>query len=148
MLKAFFIILFLIYGLEHIKAETTQGPSIVSKDEDSALKAAEIFKGHDAILKLKDHFLKLKSTLYQGKVCQFKKEGQLQLIETGHVNLEKGVIRKYFILQNYQCQHELVSGSLSAVLTIKKIIDNNLIEYTLMGVEGIDLNPDDLSVLK
>lgn len=140
--KIFFALILTIASVSIARAEVT--PLIVTDSQALAEEATRIFTTHSSMETLVEKLKALKSTTYPLDKCEWEASDKVQVIEISKIEIDKGSQRKFFANQIYKCQNDKISASLSAIITLRQEVSEETSKITLEGLDGLDLNVDDL----
>jgi len=140
--KIFFALVLTIASVSIARAEVT--PLIVADNQAMAEEAQRIFTTHSSMEVLVEKLKSLKSTTYPIDKCEWEASDKIQVIEISKIEVANGSQRKFFANRNYKCQNDKISASLSAIITLRQEVSEETTTLSLEGLDGLDLNVDDL----
>ncbi|MCO4793379.1 MAG: hypothetical protein KC493_06700 [Bacteriovoracaceae bacterium] len=143
LLRNFFVILFLTIASVSM-ARATDTVVQVADSEAMATEALRIFTNHSSMDTLVEKLRSLKSTQYPIDKCEWVSTDKIQIIETSKIVVESGSQRKFFANRKFTCENQKISTSLSAIITLRQEFSEEQSKVSLEGLDGLDLNVDDL----
>lgn len=148
LLRKFFVVLFLtIASVSIARAQdvvTAPAPLVVAESQTMAEEALRIFTTHSSMNVLVERLKALKSSSYPLEKCEWEATNKIQVIEISKIEVDNGSQRKFFANRQFSCQNQKISASLSAVITLRQEVSEETTKLSLEGLDGLDLNVDDL----
>lgn len=140
--KIFFALILTIASVSIARAELDS--LVVADSHAMAEEATRIFTSHSSMESLVEKLKALKSASYPLEKCEWEASDKVQVIEISKIKTNKGSQRKFFVNQIYKCQNDNISASLTAIITLRQELSEEISKISLEGLDGIDLNVDDL----
>lgn len=143
LIGSFLIILFLTIATASM-ADAGEPSVLITGDKSMGLAAYEIFTTHPSMEALVEKIKALKSSEYPLLECRWTALKDVRIIETSKIEFANVSQRKFLANQSFHCENTNISASVTAVITLRKEASDNESKLSLEGLEGIDLNVDDL----
>ncbi len=144
--KLFVVLILTIASVSIARAQqdTNSAPLVVADNQSMAEEATRIFTTHSSMEALVTKLKALKSSTYPVDKCEWEATDKIQVIEISKIEVTNGSQRKFFANRLFSCQNQKVSASLSAIITLRQEVSEETTTLSLEGLDGLDLNVDDL----